>query len=74
MIQTLNVPVPPKNSVRLNDLPTLLAPYAKTAPVYVYMLAGGTIKATRFRLREEADLLLILAPRGTVSQMTMASA
>ncbi len=65
MLQTLNTPNSTNNSVRLNDLPTLLAPYAKTAPVYVYLLAGGAIQATRFRLREDADLLLVLAPRGT---------
>lgn len=61
------------NPVRFNELPTLLAPYAKTAPVYVYLMTGGTIQATRFRLREEADLLLVLAPRGTVSHMTVAA-
>ena len=61
------------NPVRFNDLPALLAPYAKTAPVYAYLLADGTIQATRFRLREEADLLLVLAPRGTVSHMAVAA-
>ncbi len=63
--QTTNTPV------RFHDLPALLAPYAKTAPVYVYLMTGGEIQATRFRLREEADLLLVLAPRGTVSQMAV---
>ena len=61
------MPFSSNKPIRLNDLPALLAPYAKTAPVYVYMLAGGSIQATRFPLRGEADLVLVLAPRGTVS-------
>ena len=66
-MQTQTASISQDMPIRLNDLPLLLAPYAQTAPIYVYMLAGGTIQTTRFRLREEADLLLVLAPRGTVS-------
>jgi hypothetical protein len=66
-MQTQTVSISQNTPIRLNDLPQLLAPYAQTAPIYVYMLAGGMIQTTRFRLREEADLLLVLAPRGTVS-------
>ena len=53
--------------VRLNDLPSLLGPYARTAPVFVYLMSCGNVKATRFRLGadDEDDLLLVLAPRGT---------
>ena len=53
--------------VRLNDLPTLLGPYAKTAPVYVYLMSCGNLTASRFRLRDEEDLILVLGPRGSVS-------
>lgn len=53
--------------VRLNDLPALLGPYAQTAPVFVYMMSCGNLKATRLRLGadDEEDLMLVLAPRGT---------
>lgn len=50
--------------VRLNDLPTLLGPYARTAPIFVYMMSCGNLKATRFRLGDEEDLMLVLAPSG----------
>ena len=53
--------------IRLNDLPTLLGPYAKTAPIYVYLMSCGNLTATRFRLRDEEDLILILGPRGSVT-------
>ena len=53
--------------VHLNDLPTILGPYAKTAPIYVYLMSCGNLTATRFRLRDEEDLILILGPRGSVS-------
>jgi hypothetical protein len=65
-MQTHTVSISQNTPIRLNDLPRLLAPYAQTAPIYVYMMAGGTIQTTRFRLREEADLLLVIAPRGIV--------
>lgn len=53
--------------VRLNDLPALLGPYARTAPIFVYMMTCGNLKATRFRLGtdDDEDLMLVLAPRGT---------
>ena len=57
------------DSIRLNDLPALLGPYAITAPVYVYQASCGTIKATRCRLRDDEDLILILSPRGRVPQL-----
>lgn len=53
--------------VRLNDLPALLGPYAKTAPIYVYLMSCGNLTATRFRLRDEEDLILILGPHGSVT-------
>ena len=56
----------PTAPVRLDDLPALLGPYAKAAPIYVYMMSCGNLKATRFRLRDEEDLILVLAPRGSV--------
>ncbi len=55
--------------VRLNDLPALLGPYATTAPIYVYMMSCGNLTATRFRLKEEEDLILILGPRGSAPRM-----
>ena len=55
--------------VRLNDLPILLGPYAQTAPIYVYLKRCGNVTATRFRLKDEEDLILILGPRGDVPQM-----
>ena len=56
--------------VRLDDLPTLLGPYARTAPIFVYLMSCGNLKATRFRLGadDEDDLLLVLAPSGTFAQ------
>lgn len=54
--------------VRFNDLPTLLGPYARTAPVYVYLMSCGNIKATRFPLPgSDEDLMLVLRPRGMFS-------
>ena len=49
--------------VRLSDLPALLGPYAVSAPVYVYLRDCGNISATRFRLKDEEDLILVLSPR-----------
>jgi hypothetical protein len=49
--------------VRLSDLPALLGPYAVAAPVYVYLRDCGNISATRFRLQDEEDLILVLSPR-----------
>ena len=51
--------------VRLSDLPALLGPYAVAAPVYVYLRDCGNISATRFRLQDEDDLILVLSPRKT---------
>ena len=51
--------------IRLNDLPALLGPYARTAPIFVYMMSCGNLKATRIRLGDEEDLMLVLGPRGT---------
>ena len=51
--------------IRLNDLPTLLGPYAVSAPIYVYLMSSGNISATRFRLQDEEDLILVLSPRKT---------
>lgn len=52
--------------VRLNDLPCLLAPYARAAPVFVYMLVSGHILTCRMRRHDaelsEDDLLLVLMP------------
>ncbi len=64
MLPTVNGPV------RLNDLPTLLGPYARTAPIFVYMMSCGNLKATRLRLGadDEEDLLLVLGPRGLFPQ------
>ena len=52
--------------VRLNDLPALLGPYARTAPIFVYMMSCGNLKATRLRLGadDEEDLMLVLGPSG----------
>jgi len=63
-IELLGVTTP----VRFNDLPDLLGPYAVAAPIYVYLMTCGNIKATRFRLRDEGDLILVLGPRGRVPQ------
>ena len=53
--------------VRLNDLPGLLAPYAQTAPIFVYLLASGHLLACRMRRHDkelsEDDLILVLTPR-----------
>ena len=51
------------NPVRLNDLPELLGPYAVSSPIYVYMMSCGNLAATRFRLQDEEDLILVLRPR-----------
>ena len=53
--------------VRLNDLPTILGPYAKTAPIFVYLMSCGNLTASRFRLGDEEDLILVLGPRGRVA-------
>ncbi len=53
--------------VRLNDLPAILGPYAKTAPIYVYLMSCGNLTASRFRSRDEEDLILVLGPRGSVA-------
>ena len=53
--------------VRLSDLPELLAPYALTAPIFVYLLASGHVQACRMRRHDaeldENDLILVLSPR-----------
>jgi hypothetical protein len=51
--------------IRLNDLPALLGPYATTAPIYVYLMSCGNLTASRFQLKDEEDLILILKPRKT---------
>lgn len=52
--------------VRFDDLPALLAPYATTAPIYVYLLSSGHIQACRFQRSDEElceeDLILVLNP------------
>ena len=50
--------------IRLEDLPSLLGPYAKTAPIFVYLMDCGNLKASRFRLGDEGDLILVLGPAG----------
>ena len=52
-------------AVRLNDLPALLGPYATAAPIYVYLMGCGNLTASRFRLKDEDDLILVLKPRKT---------
>jgi len=52
--------------VRLNDLPAILGPYAKTAPIFVYLMSCGNLTASRFRLGDEEDLILVLGPQGRV--------
>ena len=49
--------------VHLSDLPALLGPYATTAPIYVYLMSCGNLTASRFRLKDEEDLILVLKPR-----------
>ena len=49
--------------VRLNDLPALLGPYAVSAPIYVYLMSCGNLTASRVRLQDEDDLILVLKPR-----------
>ena len=49
--------------MRLNDLPALLGPYAVTAPIYVYLMSCGNLTASRSRLQDEEDLILVLRPR-----------
>ena len=51
--------------IRLHDLPTLLGPYAVTAPIYVYLMSCGNLTASRSRLKDEEDLILVLRPRKT---------
>jgi hypothetical protein len=58
-LPTVNTPI------RLNDLPALLGPYATTAPIYVYLMSCGNLTASRFQLKDEEDLILILKPRNT---------
>lgn len=58
--------LPMMTPVCFSDLPGLLGPYAVTAPVYVYLMNCGNIQATRFRLRGDAELILVLGPRGRV--------
>ena len=53
--------------VRLNDLPAILGPYAKTALIFVYLMGCGHLTASRFRLGDEEDLILVLGPRGRVA-------
>ncbi len=53
----------PNAPVRLDDLPRLLSPYARSAPVYVYLMRCGNVKATRIRLKDDEDLILVLSPR-----------
>ena len=52
--------------VRLADLPALLAPYALTAPIFVYLMSSGNVVACRIRRQDaeifEEDLLLVLRP------------
>jgi len=52
--------------VRLDELPGLLGPYAVAAPIYVYLMSCGNIKATRLRLGDDEDLILVLSPRRSV--------
>lgn len=49
--------------IQLNDLPALLGPYAVAAPIYVYLMSCGNLTASRFRLKDEEDLILVLKPR-----------
>ncbi len=49
--------------MRLNDLPALLGPYAVTSPIYVYLMSCGNLTASRSRLQDEEDLILVLRPR-----------
>lgn len=53
----------PNAPVRLDDLPRLLGPYAQAAPIYVYLMSCGNVKATRIRLKDDEDLILVLSPR-----------
>ncbi len=55
--------------VRLSDLPDLLGPYATTAPIYVYLMSCGNLTATRFRSKDEEDLILVLRPRKTAAPL-----
>ena len=50
--------------IRLEDLPGLLGPYAKTAPIFVYLMDCGNLRASRFRQGDEGDLILVLGPSG----------
>lgn len=52
---------------RFDDLPTLLAPHATAAPIFVYLLPSGHVQACRVRRcdeeLDEGDLILVLSPR-----------
>ncbi len=66
MLSTANLPAAlpaVTNPIQLNDLPALLGPYATTAPIYVYLMSCGNLTASRFRLKDEKDLILVLKPR-----------
>jgi len=68
MLSTANLPASlpvVTTPIQLNDLPTLLGPYATTAPIYVYLMSCGNLTASRFRLKDEEDLILVLQPRKT---------
>lgn len=62
MLNPANLPTV-TNPVRLNDLPALLGPYAVAAPLYVYLMSCGNLTASRVRLKDEDDLILVLKPR-----------
>ena len=65
MLPTLTLPAVTQ-PVRLSELPGLLAPYALTAPIFVYLLASGHILACRIRRHDaeltDEDLILVLTP------------
>lgn len=50
--------------IRLEDLPSLLGPYAQSAPIFVYLMDCGNLRASRFRQRDGGDLILVLGPTG----------
>ena len=56
-----------KDPICLSELPRLLGPYAKTAPIYVYLSNYGKLQASRFRRGDEEELMLILRPKGSFS-------
>lgn len=49
--------------IQLSDLPALLGPYAVASPIYVFLMSCGNLTATRSRLKDEEDLILVLSPR-----------